>query len=265
MQKKDGALRSISNSEDRLAVARLLDKSELAEKTRGFSHSDFLDPHQINLAQKLLPSLNVCEYTFFGGYLGAERAVAVFRSEFADEEETDEYQSGILKVIEITPLARNSLTHRDYLGALMSLGIKREVTGDILVKEEKCSIVVLGDIAAYIEGNLDKVGNIGISLKMSEVTDLHVQEPKAREIKTTLSALRLDSMCAPAFGISRSLAADFIKAGKVQLNWEVTINPDKAVHEGDTISLRGKGRAVLENVGGLTRKDRISVLIKKLV
>lgn len=265
MQNKDGVLRSIGKAEDRLAIARLLDKSEFAGKTRSFSHSDFLDPHQINLAEKLLPSLNVCEYSFYGGYPGAERAIAVFRPEFADDEDLSEYLNGSLKVIEITPLARNNLTHRDYLGALMSLGIKREVTGDILVKEEKCNILVLNDIAGYIAGNLEKIGNTGISLKISEITDLNVPEPKTREIRATLSTLRLDSLCAPAFGISRSLAADFIKAGKVQLNWDVTENPDKAVREGDTVSLRGKGRAVLEKVGGMTKKDRISILIKKLV
>jgi len=265
MQNKDGVLRSIGKAEDRLAIARLLDKSEFAGKTRGFSHSDFLDPHQINLAEKLLPSLNVCEYSFFGGYSGAERAIAVFSPEFSDEEDLYDYQGTILKVIEITPLARNSLTHRDYLGALMSLGIKREVTGDILVREDKCSIIVLSDIAGYIAGNLDKIGNMGISLKTSEISDLNIPEPKTREIKATLSTLRLDSLCAPAFGISRSLAADFIKTGKVQLNWEVSQSPDRTVREGDTISLRGKGRAVLEKVGGLTKKDRISVCIKKLV
>ncbi len=265
MQNKDGVLRSIGKAEDRLAIARLLDKSEFSGKTRGFSHSDFLDPHQINLAEKLLPSLNVREYSFFGGYPGAERAIAVFRPEFSDEEDLYEFQGSILKVIEITPLARNSLTHRDYLGALMSLGIKREVTGDILVREDKCSIIVLSDIAGYIAGNLDKIGNTGISLKTTEISDLNVPEAKTREIKATLSTLRLDSLCAPAFGISRSLAADCIKAGKVQLNWEVSLSPDKVVHEGDTVSLRGKGRAVLEKVGGLTKKARITVCIKKLV
>ena len=265
MQNKDGVLRSIAKAEDRLAIARLLDKSEFARKTRGCSHSDFLDPHQINLAEKLLPSLNVCEYSFYGGYSGAERAVAIFSSEFTYADELDEYQNRIMKVLEITPLGRNSLTHRDYLGALMSLGIKREVTGDILVREDVCSIIVLGDIAGFIAGNLDKVGNTGISLKISEIADLNIPEPKTKEIKATLSALRLDSLCAPAFGISRSLAADFIKTGKVQLNWEVSLRPDKSVQEGDTVSLRGKGRAVLEKVGGMTKKDRISVNIRKLV
>lgn len=265
MQNRDGILRSIAKAEDRLAIAKLLDKSEFAQKTRSLAHSDFLDPHVINLAEKLLPSLNLCEYSFFGGYPGAERAVAIFRPEFIDEDEAGEYQSSILKVVEIVPLARNSLTHRDYLGALMSLGIKREVTGDILVREEKCSIILLREIAGYIAGNLDKVGNTGIKLTISDVDGLDVPEPKTREIKATLSALRLDSLCAPAFGLSRSAAADYIKAGRVQLNWEVSLRPDKAVREGDTISLRGKGRAVLERVGGTTKKDRISVNIRKLV
>jgi RNA-binding protein YlmH len=168
-------------------------------------------------------------------------------------------------VLEIVPNARIDLSHRDYLGSLMGLGIKREVTGDIIVTEDKCSIIVLNEIAGYIAGNLIKVGNAGVSLKLLDIMDLSVPEPKAAEINTTVAALRLDSFCAPAFGISRSKAAEFIKAGKVKLNWEITLNTDKAVCEGDTISLKGKGRAVLEKIGGRSRKDRLAIHIKKFV
>ena len=258
-------LKSISKPEDRLVVARLLDKAGFAAKTNKLVHSEFLDPHQVSLAEKVLESLDVCEYAFYGGFPGAERAIAIFRPDFTSDDEQEQFTEGILKVLDIVPNSRGGLSHRDYLGALMGLGIKREVTGDIIVTEEKCSIIVLSEIAGYIAGNLFKVGNTGVSLTVLDIMDLSVPEPKAAEIKTTVAALRLDSFCAPAFGISRSKAAEFIKSGKVNLNWEMTQNTDSAVHEGDTISLRGKGRAVLEKVGGRTRKDRLTIQIKKFV
>lgn len=246
-------------------IAKLLDKAELAAKTNRLVHTEFLDPHQVSLAENVLSSLDVCDYTFFGGYPGAERSIAIFQPDFINEDEQEQFAGEVLKVLEVTPNAGGTLSHRDYLGSLMGLGIKREVTGDIIVTDEKCSIIVLSEMAGYISGNLFKVGSTGVSVTILDSADLTIPEPKAADIKTTVAALRLDSLCAPAFGISRSKAAEFIKSGKVNLNWQMTQNPDKAVHEGDTISLRGKGRAVLEKVGGRTRKDRLAILIKKFV
>lgn len=265
MQKKEAVLKAINKAEDRLAVAKILDKADVAARSHRLVHTDFLDRHLADLAEKVLPSLKTCEYTFFGGFSGAERSVVLFRPEYASDDEMETFQEGILRIVEITPLARESLSHRDYLGALMSLGIKREVLGDIIVTDEKCSVVVLSEMADYIAGNLFKVGNMGVRLKVSDIMELSVPEPKSSEIKTAVAALRLDSICAPAFGLSRSKAAELIKAGKVQLNWEIEINPDKAVLQGDTISLRGKGRAIIETIGGKTRKDRTTIFIKKLI
>lgn len=255
----------IDKPEDRLAISKLLDKAEFAAKTHRLVHSDFLDPHLVNLAQKVLSSVRICDYYFFGGYSQAERAVVIFRPEFTAQEEWEQYQGDILKVIQIKPLCRNSLSHRDYLGALMSLGIRREVTGDIIVSEELCGIVVLSEITQYISLNLVKVGNIGVEVEISDIMELSPKEAKVSEIKATVAALRLDSLCARSFGISRSKAVEYIKAGKVQLNWELSLSPDKQLHEGDTVSLRGKGKAVLEKVGGKTKKDRIAISIMKYI
>lgn len=265
MRSRQELLKPIAKPEDRLALSKLLDKAEFTLKTNKPAHSEFLDPHQASLAERILASADACECGFFGGFPGAERVIAIFYPDFTTEDEKEEYSSYVLKVLEIEPNARGSLSHRDYLGALMALGIKREVTGDIIVKEEKCNIIVLSDIAGYIAANLSKVGNTGVSVSILDIMDLSVPEPKTAEIRTTVAALRLDSICAPAFGISRSKAAEYIRAGKVNLNWEMTQNPDKLVREGDTISIKGKGRAVLEKVGGKTRKDRLTISIRKLV
>lgn len=264
MRNRDELLKLINKQEDKLVLARLLDKAEFTARAHKPAHSEFLDPHQLNLAERVLAFYDA-DYEFFGGFPGAERAAALFYPDYADEEERDEYREAIFKVLEISPNARGSLTHRDYLGALMSLGIKREIIGDILAEEVKCNIVVSGEIADYIASNLLKVGNTGVNTTILDIIDLSVPEPKVKEIRTTVAALRLDSICAPAFGISRSKAAEFIKAGRVNLNWEITQNPDKAVREGDTISIKGKGRAILEKVGGKTRKDRLTISIRKLV
>ncbi len=257
-------LKTISSTEDRLLMAKLLDKAELAEKTNKIINTDFLDPHQMAVAKKMLANAGVCGFSFNGGYSEAERVLALFVPEFVDDIEQDKHIRSLLKVIEIVPKALG-LSHRDYLGALMGLGIKREVVGDIIVTDNKCSIIVLSEIAEFIAGNLFKVGNTGVTLEIKGISALVGPEARVKEIKATVAALRLDTVCAQSFSISRSKAAELIKAGRVNLNWETVQNSDKAVREGDNISIRGKGKAVLDKVGDRTKKDRIVVQIKKYI
>lgn len=257
-------LNTINNADDRLLMAKLLDKAELAEKTCKITNSEFLDPHQMAVAAKMLAYAGVCGYSFNGGYPEAERTLALFVPEYYDDLEQYQHIGSLLKVIEIVPKALG-LSHRDYLGALMGLGIKRKVIGDIIVNDNKCSIIVLSEIAEFITGNLFKVGNTGVTLEIKDISDLTGPEARVKEIKATVAALRLDTVCAQAFSISRSKAAELIKAGKVNLNWETVQNTDKSVIAGDNISIRGKGKAVLDKVGDRTKKDRIVVQIRKYI
>lgn len=262
MLKKEQLLKRINNPEDRLLVSKLLDKAELSEKTGGPAHTGFLDPRQQSLLDKALEGIDI-EYDFYGGYVGAERAIAIFRPDFYEPE--DDERNAYFRVLNLRPNKREGLTHRDYLGSLMGLGIKREKTGDIIVAEDVCSIIVLSEIADYISGNLTKVGNTGVSIETANTDGIKAPEPKVREIKATVASLRLDCVAAPGFGMSRSKAAEFIRAGRLSLNWAETENPDRAVKEGDVLSIRGKGRVVVETVGGRTRKDRIGIVLKKFV
>ncbi len=258
-------LKYLDKHEDRLIAAKLLDKSEFSIKTNKPAHSDFLDPRQQMLAERVLKSAGMNGCSFFGGYTDAERSVALFVPEIIQEDELEEYKREIIRVIEIIPPARSSLAHRDYLGALLGLGIRRDVTGDIVLSDDKCNIFVLNDIADFVVGNLLKVGNIGISPKISDIIELSTPNKETSEIKAVVSAQRLDCICAAAFGLSRSKASEYIKSGKVQLNWEISQNTDKLVKEGDTLSLRGKGRVVFEKVGSRTKKDRINIVVRKFV
>lgn len=260
---REKILKRSGKPEDRLFLSKMLDKAELSDRIGKPVHTDFLDPYQQNLIETAYNGIEESEYDFYGGYIGAERAIAVFHPDFYEPEE-GEYDS-YLKLLNIKPNSRESLTHRDYLGSLMGLGIKREKTGDIIVGDETCSIVVLNEIAGYITANLSKVGSTGISIETAGTGRISVPEPKAREIRVTVASLRLDCIAAPGFGISRSKAAGFIRAGRLNHNWVAVEDPDKLVREGDVLSIRGKGRVIVETVGGRTKRDRIGIVLKKLV
>jgi RNA-binding protein YlmH len=252
----------ISKNDDRLLVSRVIDKVQLAMKIQKPVHTDFLDPNQQSIIQRAFLELDDIEYDFNGGFNGAERAVVVFRPVFIDDEDLT---NDFFKLLYIKLSSRDILSHRDYLGSLMGLGIKREKTGDIIVGEDECNIVVISEIAEYIALNLTKVGNNSVTVQIREIGELSVPEPKTREISVTVASLRLDCIAAPGFGMSRSKAAEYIKAGKLNLNWVTVENSDRTVREGDTISIKGKGRVVIEKVWGKTKKDRIGIILKKYV
>lgn len=258
-------LKRVTGPDDRLLASKVIDKAELAGKTGRFTCTDFLDPHQQMVLDKAFEGYDFINYSFYGGYGAAERALAIVYPDYFEDDDYIKECAKCLKILHIIPSSRDKLSHRDYLGALLALGIKREKTGDILVRDEYADIFVLSEIAGYVQANLEKVGNSRVSVTINEIEQLAAPEQKVKEINVTVASLRLDCIAGPGFGMSRSKAAEFIKAGRLSLNWEVTDNPSKMLKEGDTISIRGKGKIVLESVGNKTRKDRTGVLIKKFI
>lgn len=260
---KDYILKRFNKIEDKLFLAKVIDKALRAHKVRISVYSDFMDPYQRSLVEKALSFDDEVDFIFDGGYEGAERVIAIFRPNFMsfDEEERE----SPLKLVALSFNSRQSLTHRDYLGALIGLGIKREKIGDILVRDDGCSVITMKEIAEYIKYNLVKIGNVKVNAELKEMDDIEVSEPEAKTINTTVASLRLDCVAAAGFGLSRGKISDFIDAEKVFLNWDPTTNPAKLIKEGDTITVRGKGRMFVEEIGRVTKKGRIGVLLKKLI
>lgn len=265
MSDRNLILKKLPKQEDRLIVSKALDKAEFAGRTGKTSYTDFLDPRQQSVIEKALSGFDDIGFSFYGGYNGAERALAIFRPDFVDNDDNLQEYSSFFKILHIIPAARDNLSHRDYLGALLALGIKREKTGDLLVREEYCDVFVISEIANFIQANLAKVGNTRVSVSIEEIAEVAAPEQKVKEISVTVASLRLDCIAGPGFGMSRSKAAEYIKAGKLSLNWEIVDNPSRLVKEGDAVTIRGKGRVIVESIGGKTKKDRIGILLNKYI
>ena len=171
-----------------------------------------------------------------------------------------------LSVIRIkTPAGGRKLTHRDYLGSLTGLGLKREMTGDILTREDGADIIVLDEVKDFILMNYSKAGRTTLEPEDIPLTELCIPEQKTVTVKDTVASLRLDNVIASAFSLSRGKAADAIRAGLVFVNSMQTEKVDCQVEEGSKLVLRGKGKAYLREVGGKTRKDRIFVEIERFL
>lgn len=244
------------DKEDKLILSRAEDAMKLAERNYSVKAVGFLNPRQRSLIMKnLYPSRDI-KAEFVGGYPDAERTMLVCRPEYAEFEADD-----ILSVIHISGRNLEKLTHRDYLGSLMGLGITRENIGDILVESSGAFIFVKQEIADYITNNLEKIGRCGVKTLVCGCAEANIPKPKLREVNGTVSSLRIDAVLSAAAGISRGRAAEMIGQGLVSLNWEEINSASKQVEEGDLISARGVGRMRLERVGNLTRKGRIGITI----
>ena len=155
--------------------------------------------------------------------------------------------------------------HRDYLGSLLALGLDREVTGDILVRGPDAKtgggadIIVEASVAEFIEMNYNKAGHTNLTVEILPIGALDTGLVNIVEKRDTVASLRLDNIVSSAFAVSRSKAAEAIRRGIVSVNSVECLKVDQIIEEGDRVTLRGKGKIALAEVGGRSRKDRIIV------
>ena len=157
------------------------------------------------------------------------------------------------------------LSHRDFLGSLMGMGIVREKVGDILVAPGSADLLVLEGVADFLLQSWNSAGRAKLRVSAIEPENLHIPTVQRKEVRDTVSSLRLDAVAASGFRLARGKAAALIESGKVQLNWREGVKPDKLPEAGDVVSARGFGKFELSEVGGLTRKGRVSIVLRVYV
>ena len=251
-----------NNPDDRVLLAKLWDKINAGIRRNIPANTSFLSPRELELAKYLFgnePGLHA-----FGGYEDAERKMLVYLPDYLDEDSLYEEDSPLV-CLRATYFEKDDLSHRDFLGSLMGAGIARETVGDICVGKGCCDFFVTAEIAPYILQNFISAGRTKLHLDQIPLREAQIPEPEVKEIKDTLASLRLDSVISSGFRIGRSLASQYVSAGKAAIDGLPCEKPDKTVAEGMKISVRGLGKIKLVSVNGRTKKDRISVTIHRYV
>ncbi len=246
--------------DEKLLIARAADTAALCERQYAIKAMGFLSPAEAAVIAKNMPSANVKRF-FFGGYPEAERKLFVALPEYAEESDAEDF----IAVLEITGREIGSLSHRDYLGSLLGLGIRREKIGDILVYEDKAIAFALEDIADYIILNLDKIGRHGVKIRKMGISEVEIPKRRIETINVTVASMRLDCIVAAALRLSRTKVLELLASGRVSLNWIECKNPSAAVKEGDTLSIRGAGRFRVGEETRETKKGRLAVKIEKML
>jgi RNA-binding protein YlmH len=223
--------------------------------------TDFLEPPLCEAAEAVLRWETGVRFKAYGGYSQSERRRLVIYPDYYLVETIEP----ALAFLEISGGGLTNLNHRDYLGALMSLGLKREKIGDLLVAPASCQMAVTPELAEYLRLNLTEVGNRKVTVSVIEPEQLNVPNRRVKAIRTTVASLRLDALAALGFGDSRSKMAREIKAERVKVNWKTVKSPDLELAPGAIISIRGRGRVEFLEVTGTSKKGRLGVLLERML
>lgn len=241
--------------EDQFLLSHIEDHFRRCEDRNVPTYTGFLDLRQQSLVFDYCRSIGAQPH-FLGGYEDAERRVCAFLPDYLDESSFE----GIACVrVQTAAALPKPLMHRDYLGALMAMGIKRETIGDILVREDGADILVLSDMRDFLLTHFEKAGRARFTAQPIGLCELIVPPVKTTTERDTVPSLRLDCVLSSAFRLSRGNAGAYIDAGRVFVNGMQILKRDAKVSEGDKLVIRGKGKAVLTSVGGLSKKDRIFI------
>ncbi|MEG0924488.1 MAG: YlmH/Sll1252 family protein [Anaerovoracaceae bacterium] len=249
--------------EDKYLVGQIEDKILQCQNQYMETHTGFLDTHKQSVARghfcgnaNKSPDVKI---EFYGGYEDAERVILLCLPEYETVENCQP-----LSIIRVTKQSGGrELAHGDYLGSILGLGIKREMIGDILVRENGADIIVLREIQDFLLLNYEKAGRTYLQLTPVAIEELIIPAQNKTILKDTVASLRIDNIVASAFGISRTKSAEAISKGIVFVNNQEINRPDYQVSQGDKIVLRGKGKVNLIETCGKTRKDRLYVIFEK--
>lgn len=243
-----------TSDDDKQLVAQLNDGIDLCLTRQKPYFMSFMSERKQAVLFSELKKAYFDNYLFFGGYGNSERKMLGL---FFDEPCEDCFP---ISAVEFSFRKCDKLTHRDFLGALMSLGIERETVGDILVEDGRAVVFVKTELSDYIMSQISKVGRVGVKVDDADLSKL----PQGRgfEEKTYIvSSLRLDNIVAAVCRLSREKTRTVIMADSVCVNFEETKNVSLNLKEDDVFTIRGKGKFVLKSILGTTGKGRIRISV----
>lgn len=243
----------------------LIDRTEdiysKCDKYASPAFSSFLDEAQRSQIEDYFGVRAGYNVMFFGGCDACERRIFGVFPEWYEAEKAD----FPISCIKAEHRFGGQLTHRQYLGSLLGLGIDRSKTGDIFISGNTAYIFLCTDIAQYVTANFSRVGSVAVKVSECAPEDAVIPEREFKIIETAAASERADAVIAAALGVSRSVSAGLIANGSISVNHRAFDNPSKPLRENDLISARGYGRYRITGFGANTRSGRIHITVKKYI
>lgn len=248
--------------DDDIFCKRMKELSHLALVRGRCMYSGFLNLNELNLFYNNIRDIQSTSYELWGGYEEAERRVICFHDD--DSFTNVDFPISSIQISPAHIKYRDELSHRDYLGAVLNLGIDRSKIGDIVIQENKAYMFCIKDIGPFICENLTKVKHTNIKTEIAAIRELNIK-PVLVPVYGTVSSIRLDAVLSAALHTSRSSITGLISGGKVFINSRINQSNSAPLNKGDVISVRGHGKFILDEILDQTRKNRYRIVIQKYI
>lgn len=236
---------------------KVIDKANVCIKKHEILQTDFLNPYEIKNAISILNSNSDMKYKIDGGYEESERSVICIYPYYIEDIETD------ISFLKIEGNFKfKSVSHKDYLGSILGLGIKREKIGDIIIHDNFCQVVVSSDICNFVLFNLEKVSKNNVLVSKIQREDLIKSDLSYKEVSSTISSDRLDCIISSIYNLSRQESSKLIENEKVYVDYEKITQSSKVINNNSMISVKGKGRFIITELGDITKKGKLKIKAK---
>ncbi len=252
-------------NEQKLLEAKIEDKIEFAISKNKITYTDFLNRTQIANLDRFLKQKSIKSYQFFGGNgENSEKQILLFYPDKFSEEMVHKNLSKIMCGLRIQLPKDLQYEHRIYLSGIMKLGIKREKVGDILVRQNGADIIVLTEIADFLKVNLMELTRFKKAMcEIVDINNVEKQEKKFEEVSIIVSSMRLDNFVSELARCSRTKTEEILKEQKVFVNDVLEMKSSKKINCEDQLTIRGKGKFVVQEIARTTKSEKLVVNLKK--
>ncbi len=244
------------STENKEIARRVIDLCEIVSRTKSTECTDFYNPFEVKELTSLINTYDTISFSLIGNEDSESKAILIY-AEYMDEVNPVDYVS-LVKIDK----KDYEIAHKDVLGSLLSLGIKREKLGDIIINDEAIYFYIRNEILDYVLLNLEKIKNYGVELEVIDLATPISRDVDYEEKLITCASARLDLVLANVYNLSRSDAKNAIEAGLVKLNYKVTYKISETLEVGDMVSMRRHGRFIVGDYLGLSKKDKLKLIIK---
>lgn len=257
---KDKLVSHIRDQDVKFSMLKSLDIVENVLFNYEIKQTKFLNPYEIINLTAILRGIQNISFHSDGGFEASERKLMYIYPDYYSEENI----ASEITVLKITGNFKyKEVSHRDYLGSILSLGITRENIGDICVNKDGVYVFVLKSMKDYILYNLNKVSNVSVKIQEIDLKDFFYEEPDFEEVFLTVTSPRIDALIAAAFNLSREKSQTIIKNENVRIDYEIINSNSKLLDGNNVVSVKGFGRFIYVDKLGETKKNRTKILIKK--
>lgn len=248
-------LEKFNNKQEKILVSNILDKAYRFEKVNKLFYTNFLNLNELSIATSILNELKIKYYTYC-----ENKKVIFFIPEYITID--DDFFNNIINCIKITPNVKGKLKHKDYMGAIYSLGLKNEMIGDIFAYEDTAYVFCMNSVSDYIMNNLTKVANQEVDLKLVDLKDAKDLNVNLFSKDYIVASLRIDAILSVVYKLGRKEAKEKITKGELFINDKNIFYPNTTVKENDIVSLKKCGKLKIGQVSRKTKTGNVVLNIE---